>query len=42
MLYKPARKVGVPCQMVGRHWRFRKQAIVRWLGHDGTVGVKTR
>ena len=32
-LYKLAQEGRVPCQKVGRHWRFRKQAIDRWLEH---------
>ena len=31
-LYKLAQEGRVPCQKVGRHRRFRKQAIDRWLG----------
>ena len=38
-LYKLAQEGRVPCQKVGRHWRFRKQAIDRWLGAGGTDGV---
>ena len=30
-LYKLVREGKVPCQKVGRHWRFRKPAIDRWL-----------
>jgi excisionase family DNA binding protein len=30
-LYKLVREGRVPCQKVGRHWRFRKEAIDRWL-----------
>ena len=30
-LYKLVREGKVPCQKVGRHWRFRKDAIDRWL-----------
>ncbi|MDA8239279.1 MAG: helix-turn-helix domain-containing protein [Nitrospiraceae bacterium] len=30
-LYKLVREGKVPCQKVGRHWRFRKTAIDRWL-----------
>jgi len=30
-LYKLAREGKVPRQKVGRHWRFRKRAIDRWL-----------
>ena len=34
-LYKLAREGGVPCRKVGRHWRFHKQAIDRWLERGG-------
>jgi len=30
-LYKLAQDGKIPCQKVGRHWRFRKEAIDRWL-----------
>ena len=30
-LYKLVREGRVPSQKVGRHWRFRKVAIDRWL-----------
>ena len=30
-LYKLAQARKIPCQKVGRHWRFRRQAIDRWL-----------
>jgi len=30
-LYKLVREGSVPCQKVGRHWRFRKEAIDAWL-----------
>ena len=30
-LYKLAQARKIPCQKVGRHWRFRRQAIERWL-----------
>ena len=30
-LYKLVREGRVPCQKIGRHWRFRKEAIDRWL-----------
>lgn len=39
-LYKLAQEGRVPCQKVGRHWRFRKQAIDLWLGDGGADGVK--
>ncbi len=30
-LYKLAQEGRIPCQKVGRHWRFRREAIDRWL-----------
>ncbi len=30
-LYKLVREGKVPAQKVGRHWRFRKKSIDRWL-----------
>ena len=30
-LYKVVREGKVPSQKVGRHWRFRKEGIDRWL-----------
>ena len=39
-LYKLAQEGRVPCRKVGRHWRFRKQAIDRWLEQGGADGAK--
>lgn len=30
-LYKLAQDGRIPCQKVGKHWRFRKEAIDHWL-----------
>ena len=30
-LYKLVREGKIPSQKIGRHWRFRKKAIDRWL-----------
>ena len=30
-LYKLVREGRIPSQKVGRHWRFRKETIDRWL-----------
>lgn len=30
-LYKLSQEGRIPCQKVGRHWRFRKEAIDHWL-----------
>ncbi len=35
-LYKLAQEGKIPCQKIGRHWRFRKETIDRWL--DKTPG----
>ena len=40
-LYKLAQEGRVPCQKVGRHWRFRKEAIDRWLDEGGAAEIKT-
>lgn len=39
-LYKLAQEGRIPCQKVGRHWRFRKEAIDRWLEEERTGGEK--
>lgn len=30
-LYKIVREGKIPCQKIGRHWRFSKKAIDSWL-----------
>ena len=30
-VYKLAQQAQIPCQKVGRHWRFRREAVDRWL-----------
>jgi len=30
-VYKLAQRGKIPCQKVGRHWRFRREAIDDWL-----------
>jgi excisionase family DNA binding protein len=37
-LYKLVRGGRVPCQKIGRHWRFRKEAIDRWLDESRPDG----
>lgn len=34
-VYKLAQRGKIPCQKVGRHWRFRKEVLDRWL-EEGT------
>ncbi len=38
-LYKLCQDGRVPGQKVGRHWRFRKAVIDRWLGDDNNPNV---
>lgn len=38
-LYKLAQEGKIPCQKVGRHWRFLKSAIDRWLERAGNEGM---
>ena len=38
-LYKLAQKGKIPCQKVGKHWRFHKDAIDSWLSNDNTARV---
>ena len=37
-LYRLAREGRIPRQKIGRHWRFRKEAIDRWL-EDNRAGT---
>lgn len=36
-LYKLAQEGKIPCQKVGRYWRFRKETIDHWL--DKRLGL---
>jgi excisionase family DNA binding protein len=38
-VYKLAQRGGIPCQKVGRHWRFRREAVDGWL--DAGSGHRT-
>jgi len=38
-LYKLVREGKIPSQKIGRHWRFRKETIDRWL--DETQAEKS-
>jgi len=33
-MYKLAQEGKIPCQKVGRHWRFRRQTLDRWLDQN--------
>ena len=41
-LYKLVREGKVPCQKIGRHWRFRKAAIDNWLEESRNEGPGIR
>jgi excisionase family DNA binding protein len=41
-LYKLVREGKVPCQKIGRHWRFRKRAIDNWLEESRDEGPGIR
>ena len=41
-LYHLARRGDVPGQKIGRHWRFHKAAIDRWLGTRASSARKRR
>ena len=34
-VYKLAQEGRIPCQKVGRHWRFHKEAIDLWIMNTG-------
>ena len=33
-VYKLAQEGKIPCQKVGRHWRFHRTALEKWLSSD--------
>jgi excisionase family DNA binding protein len=39
-LYKLAQDGKIPCQKVGRHWRFRKETIDNWLDERSVLSNK--
>jgi len=39
-LYKLAQDGKIPCQKVGRHWRFRKETIDHWLDENRSSELK--
>ena len=41
-LYKLAQEGKIPSQKVGRHWRFRRQAIERWMEGGRRMAVEGR
>lgn len=41
-LYKLAQEGKIPCQKVGRHWRFRKETIDRWLDERSVISNNSK
>jgi excisionase family DNA binding protein len=41
-LYKLVREGKIPSQKVGRHWRFHKKSIDRWLAKNGPASESLR
>jgi excisionase family DNA binding protein len=41
-VYKLAQQGRIPCQKVGKHWRFRKEALDRWLEADRSEEASAR
>ena len=41
-LYKLAQEGRIPCQKVGRHWRFRRAAIDEWLSKSPSDNDSSR
>lgn len=39
-LYKLVREGKIPCQKVGRHWRFHRSAIDAWLKERGGTNLE--
>jgi len=38
-VYKLAQQGRIPCQKVGRHWRFRRRIIDRWLDPSASAAT---
>jgi len=41
-LYKLAQEGRLPGQKVGKHWRFHREAIDKWLSNEGEDKFKGR
>ena len=39
--YKLAQQGKIPCQKVGKHWRFKREAVDRWLEPDRITGEES-
>lgn len=41
-LYKLAQEGALPCQKVGRHWRFHREAVDQWLRKEPVAEKKSQ
>ena len=41
-LYKLAQAGKIPCQKVGRHWRFHREAVDQWLRKEPVARKKNQ
>ena len=41
-IYKLAQRGGIPCQKVGRHWRFHREHLEGWLQGDDRYQLADR
>jgi excisionase family DNA binding protein len=41
-LYRLAAEGRIPSHKVGRHWRFRRESVDRWLDEPGEQAIRTR
>jgi excisionase family DNA binding protein len=41
-VYKLAQEDRIPCQKVGRRWRFHRGAVSRWLAREGEFSPEDR
>ena len=41
-LYRLVREGSVPCQKIGKHWRFHREAIDEWLADSGGSNVASQ
>lgn len=40
-VYKLAQEGRIPCQKVGRHWRFHRTSLEQWLSHSADAFINS-
>ena len=40
-VYKLAQEGKIPCQKIGRHWRFHRQTLVDWVASGQIYNLKS-